>query len=179
MRIKCTKQWFLESLKFYTINSTLININDAFMIGFFLHAKIWRFMELDFFDNKSSEIFYYVYIYLNLWAVLYTFGGELFICCFYFIFAKFKSLHIIGTMDILILLKRIQLIYPKLKLFRKTPVNRIAFVMLVFCFIINIPIILSRGIIKVPFKIESNETELLETYGSFFFLLLFSYLIFW
>jgi len=69
-------------------------------------------------------------------------------------------------MDIYIIYGRIQVLYPKLKLFAKTSISRISLGILAFCFIINIPINLSRDVVKIPLKIESNKTTIFEAYGN-------------
>ena len=68
-------------------------------------------------------------------------------------------------MDIYIVYSRIQVLYPKWKFLVKTSINKIALVMIIFCVLVNVPINLGRQVIKTTFRIESNATTTLETYG--------------
>ncbi len=68
-------------------------------------------------------------------------------------------------MDIFILYGRIQMLSSKLELFSKVSVYKIAIIIVIFSMIVNIPINLGRQVIKVPFRIESNVTSVLEAYG--------------
>jgi len=58
------------------------------------------------------------------------------------------------------------MLFPKLKFLAKVSVYKISVVIVLFAFIINIPINLSRQAISVSFKIGSNTTTLLQTYGN-------------
>jgi len=68
-------------------------------------------------------------------------------------------------MDIFISYGRIQMLYPKLKLMAKTSVYKISTFLLVLCCFVNIPTIISRQNIKVEFRIDSNTTTVLYTFG--------------
>ena len=71
------KTRFLTSLKICSINSVIINLNDSVIILLHLtmNSEVWQFKYTDFYSN-SAFIFYYVYIYLPIWTVAYTFGGK-------------------------------------------------------------------------------------------------------
>ena len=73
-----------------------------------------------------------------------------------------------GTIDVYIVFSRIQVLYPKLKFLAKASIYKIALTITVFSVFLNIPINMGRQVTKVPFKIESNETTILETIGKKF-----------
>ncbi len=68
-------------------------------------------------------------------------------------------------MDIFISYGRIQMLYPKLKFMAKASVYKIAALLLFSCCLVNIPTIISRQNFKVEFKIDSNATTSLYTFG--------------
>ena len=70
-------------------------------------------------------------------------------------------------MDIMLVYSRIELLTNKFKFVAKTSVKKITLAILAFSVLINIPINLGRQVTKLPFRIESNETIYLETYGNF------------
>ncbi len=68
---------FLTFLKIYSINSIFLNLNDAIVLILYLsmNSQVWQFRYTEFYSNPPF-IFYYVYIYLPLWSVTYTFAGK-------------------------------------------------------------------------------------------------------
>lgn len=87
-------------------------------------------------------------------------------------FLKYYSL---GCMDIFVLLNRIQMINPKLKMFKKSPIFKVTLLVMLCCILVNIPINAARGIISYPIKIESNETaieKIMYAYGKILLIIL-------
>ena len=74
-------------------------------------------------------------------------------------------------MDIFVLFDRIQIINPKLKIFKKTSIFKVISLIMSFSILVNIPINAARGIITHNIKIESNETAyetIAYSYGKIF-----------
>jgi hypothetical protein len=138
-------QRFLVCLKFYSINSLMVNLNDMITCLFYFIKieNIYRFNGLDFYEN-SSFVFYYTNFYLTIWSIVYTFGG---------------------FMDIYIIYGRIQIFYPKLTFLKETSISMFSFIILIFCILINIPINMSRQMTILPFSIYQNKTTILFTPG--------------
>ncbi len=67
--------------------------------------------------------------------------------------------------DIFSLYSRLQIFCPKLSFLAKHSVYKISVIMLIISFVMNIPINMSRQTIAKSFKINSNETLILETFG--------------
>ena len=67
---------FLLSLKIYSINSFLLNLNDVIILILYFACNniIWEFNYNAYMSN-TSFVFYYMYIYLPIWRIIYTLGG--------------------------------------------------------------------------------------------------------
>ncbi len=76
---------FMKFLKICAINSSLVNTNDfiTMVLSFSDKGDIWRYDTRDYYSDK--RMFYMVYIYLPLWSLLYTFGGN-----YFFVESNFK-----------------------------------------------------------------------------------------
>ncbi len=68
-------------------------------------------------------------------------------------------------MDIFILYTRIQIFCPKLKFLAKVSAYKIGALIMLFALIMNLPVDLSRQVVNTSFKIDSNVTTVLYTYG--------------
>jgi len=169
---------FLQTIKISSFNSLIVNMIDlCFLIAYFsLNTELFVNKFYHYLKNNSS-IFVFTYFNLPVWAIVYTFGSMILLLYFNctnilsYLEEKFYQILIIifnyeGLMDIFILYDRIHILYPKLKFLAKVSVYKISVVIFLFAFIINIPINLSRQAITVPFKIGSNTTTLLQTYGN-------------
>ncbi len=68
---------FKNLLQLGTMNSLLINLNDAIAPIMYFSFKdiIYRYNRKDHFSDM--RLFYSAYIYLPIWSIFYTFGGEI------------------------------------------------------------------------------------------------------
>jgi len=164
-RIPSKNLRFLQVLQIYTINSFLLNLNDmtSFILYFSLNKTEWLFKSFRYYD--SAYVTYFVYVYAPVWVVLYTFGGSISFTSLYLIPTSLKLYSPKGTLDSFIVYTRIQMLYPRLKFLSKTSIYVVSLFIFIFSVVINVPINLSRTIVKTPFQIGSNSTSVLATYG--------------
>ncbi len=156
---------FLKALQIYTFNSFLLNLNDmtSFILYFSLNKTEWLFKSFRYYD--SAYVTYFVYVYAPVWVVLYTFGGSISFTSLYLIPTSLKLYSPKGTLDSFIVYTRIQMLYPRLKFLSKTSIYVVSLFIFIFSVVINVPINLSRTIVKTRFQIGSNSTSVLATYG--------------
>lgn len=113
---------FLQFLKFYSINSFLISLNDFINIICFFSTNsiVYKFDKKSFY--KADILNNYI-IYLNIWAVIYS---------------------ISGILDIFIVYERIQQYTQFLKFLRNKTAGKITFGVVLYSIVINIPIGIGR-----------------------------------
>ncbi len=76
----------------------------------------------------------------------------------YLLFAK-------ATLNSFMVYSRVQVLHTRLKFLAKTSIFKIIFFIFIFCVILNIPINLGRSVINRSFKIQSNFTTIVGSYG--------------
>ena len=141
-------QKFISTMKIYSINSFFYCLNVVISGAVLLstipsvyeseHCSFQLFPSLDF-------MLYYVYICVNFSVFPYTIG------CF---------------MDIYITYTRIQVFKPNYKFLSQTPVQTVAFSIIIISIVITLPINISRQVITYQFEMtETNTSIVLHTYG--------------
>jgi len=129
---------FLRYLKFYLVNSLMITVNHCALFALFASIqghvhKIYSFNLMP----DYSYMFYYNYVFLPIWIVSYTYGNLL---------------------DILIAYERILMYLPHLQFMRNVKIYSALVAILLISCLINLPFNFSRGIERITFVWNSNET---------------------
>ena len=124
---------FLKFLKFYSLNSLGISLNDFSFINYYLFTNNYVYIINNKFYNESNLTPFIVY--LNFFVFFSTFSGML---------------------DIFIVYERIQIYLRDLKFLRNKSAAIISFCVLLYSIVLNIPIGIAREICDVNISIESN-----------------------
>jgi hypothetical protein len=68
-------------------------------------------------------------------------------------------------MDVVIAYERVQVLSPRMNFLGRFSIKKIAFVAFVLSLLVNVPVNVGRELQKKAFRIESNKTTILRTYG--------------
>ena len=141
---KNLKSNFFQFLKYYSINSILIHLNDLAMCASFSVNQYNYIYESNIYITSYAYTIYYSHIYLVVWSVCYSFSGIL---------------------DIFIVYERLQLYNSKLKFLLNTSACKISLFVFLISIFINIPINISRQSTDKMLSINSS-TLMLYKYDS-------------
>ena len=136
---KNLKSNFFQFLKYYSINSMLIHLNDLIMCASFSINQYNYIYESNIYVTSYAYTIYYSHIYLVVWSVCYSFSGIL---------------------DMFIIYERLQLYNSKFKFLLNTSACKISLFVLLISIFINIPINISRQSTQKMFSINSSNLML-------------------
>ena len=134
---------FFQLWKIFSLNILLNNIFTLSIIltSIFLNLKFYFLNETTYVDNFLFSV-YISYIYMFFWVLTYTFEGLL---------------------DIVMVYERILLLNLDIQFLRKTSILLTSFCIFIFSIVVNIPINVSRVVIKK--NILTNTGESMELYS--------------
>lgn len=132
---------FLQFLRIYTFNCTLINLNDlvsaVIQITTVTVNKPIYLNSVDHLITSQFYMIYFTYFAVTIWSLTYTFSGLL---------------------DLMIVYQQILLYLPTLNFLRQKSVSCISLTLLAYTFMINVPIYLSRDHAMYELNFNGNQT---------------------
>ena len=132
---------FLNLLKYYAVNSMVVNLNSFILsLIFFRNKSIYITRNNNYFSSYNWT-YYFTHPYLLIWTISYTFSGVL---------------------DIFIVQDRIQMMQPKMNFLKKLSSRMISFLVLVFCCLVNIPVNMARQVKTTTITLSNRTTEVYQ-----------------
>jgi hypothetical protein len=136
---------FLNYLKWYLGNSILVCLN--YLIHFTMYFCLNRVMTMMPMGNRNwtSEYFilFYIFMFLPVWTITYTFGSLL---------------------DIIIAYERILLYMPTFHFMRNVKIHTYVIVFFVISFLINLPPNISRNFYNFTFHFEQPSNQSVKVF---------------